>query len=214
MERAQDQAAHCDGTTVPAGFEGMHIFDISNLANPELVGEVELSARPQARLAGVRDAHADARCGSREQPRGHLQRDLGREHAAATRGPECDWIDIVQVPLTIRGAASHVRREPLMGGHAAHDNGVILGDVNKLAVASGHMSNVFDIGANDTPGGSLADPAHLFTIEEAGVWERAIRVCTGNWHSAAFSWDGEVDHHGLGAGRRQPARVRGDRSAE
>src|SRR5919108_887650 len=42
----------CDGTTVPAGFEGMHIFDISNLANPQLVGEVELSARPQADAPG------------------------------------------------------------------------------------------------------------------------------------------------------------------
>src|SRR5687767_5879573 len=25
---------NCDGTTVPAGFEGMHIFDISNRRNP------------------------------------------------------------------------------------------------------------------------------------------------------------------------------------
>src|SRR5688500_3216204 len=39
---------NCDGTIVPAGFEGMHIFDISNIRNPVLVGEVELSARPQA----------------------------------------------------------------------------------------------------------------------------------------------------------------------
>jgi hypothetical protein len=28
---------------------------------------------------------------------------------------ECDWIDIVQVPLASPGAASHVRREPLVG---------------------------------------------------------------------------------------------------
>ena len=42
----------CDGTTVPAGFEGMHIFDISDLSDPELVGEVELSARPQADSPG------------------------------------------------------------------------------------------------------------------------------------------------------------------
>ena len=66
-------------------------------------------------------------------------------------------------------AASHVRRELLEGGHAAHDNGAILGDVNLLATASGHMSNVFDIGANAIPGGSLEDPEPLFTIEEPGV---------------------------------------------
>ncbi|MGH3705548.1 MAG: hypothetical protein ACRDT9_13020, partial [Agromyces sp.] len=82
---------------------------------------------------------------------------------------DCDWVDILQVPLDDPGAGGHLHREPLMGGHAAHDNGAILGDVNKLAAASGHMSNVFDIGDNDTPGGSLEDPEPLYTIEEAGV---------------------------------------------
>jgi hypothetical protein len=105
---------------------------------------------------------------------------------------ECDWIDIVQVPLDNPAAASHVRREPLMGGHAAHDNGAILGDVNMLATASGHMSNVFDIGDNAIPGGSLTDPQFLFTIEEPGVCNTGGPLCNGNWHSAAFTWDGEV----------------------
>jgi hypothetical protein len=45
------------------------------------------------------------------------------------------------------------------------------------------MSNVFDIG---NEGGTLTDPEHLFTIEEPGVGTG------GNWHSAAFSWDGDV----------------------
>ena len=58
--------------------------------------------------------------------------------------------------------------------------------MNKLAVASGHMSNVFDIGDNDTPGGSLEDAALLYTIEESAVG------VGGNRHSAAFTWDGEV----------------------
>jgi hypothetical protein len=179
-------ARPCDGTTVPAGFEGMHVFDISDLSDPQLIGEVELSARPQADQPG---------CGSHTAT---LAPDLANNRVLiynATSGgnallppalQECDWVDIIQVPLANPGAASHLHREPLMGGHAAHDSGVILGDVNKLAVASGHMSNVFDIGANDTPGGSLADPVPLFTIEESGVG------VGGNWHSAAFTWDGEV----------------------
>jgi LVIVD repeat len=181
----------CDGTFVPAGFEGMHVFDISNPADPRLVGEVELSARPQADSPGCgthtltlvpdgdRAVIYNATSGGNKELRPHDR--------------ECDWIDIVEVPLADPGAASHLRREPLMGGHAAHDNGVILGDVNKLAVASGHMSNVFDIGANDTPGGSLEDPALLYTIEEPGVCNKGKpTVCNGNWHSAAFSWDGDV----------------------
>ena len=192
----KNEARNCDGTTVPAGFEGMHIFDISNLEDPQLVGEVELSARPQADSPG---------CGTHTLT---LVPDLANNRAViynATSGgnpalpvgqQDCDWIDIIQVPLSNPGAASHVRREPLEGGHAAHDNGVILGDVMKLAVASGHMSNVFDIG---NAGGTLTDPEPLFTIEEPGVCNENAGVsnnddlpCNGNWHSAGFSWDGEV----------------------
>src|SRR5688572_24622174 len=32
----------CDGQPVPAGFEGVHIFDISNLKDPKLVGSINL----------------------------------------------------------------------------------------------------------------------------------------------------------------------------
>ena len=31
----------CDGQPVPAGFEGVHVFDISDLGNPRLVASVE-----------------------------------------------------------------------------------------------------------------------------------------------------------------------------
>jgi hypothetical protein len=180
----------CDGTTVPAGFEGVHIFDISNLADPVLVGEIELSARPQADAPG---------CGSHTAT---LVPDLGDNrvlvynqtsggNAALPPGlTECDWLDILQVPLSNPGAATHLHREPLQGGHAAHDSGAILGDVNLLAVASGHMSNVFSIGP--PRGGTPEDPTPLYTIEEPGVCNTGGPLCNGNWHSAALTWDGEV----------------------
>jgi len=70
---------------------------------------------------------------------------------------------------------------------------VILGDVNMLIVASGHASNVFDIGANEWPGGSPEDPEFLYTIEEPGVClAPGSLTCNGNWHSAAITWDGKV----------------------
>jgi hypothetical protein len=190
---AAPAGSSCDGQPVPTGFEGMHIWDISNLRDPRLVGEVELSARPQADMPG---------CGSHTLT---LAPDLRNNRVIvfnATSGGnanlppalrECNWLDSIQVPLNNPAAASHLHREPLMGGHAAHDSGVILGDVNKIAVASGHMANVFDIGANDTPGGSLEDPVPLYTIEEPGVCNTGDPVlCNGNWHSASFSWDGDV----------------------
>jgi LVIVD repeat len=180
----------CDGTMVPAGFEGMHIFDISNLADPQLVGEVELSARPQADAPGcgthtltlVPDL-ADGRVLIYNQT-------SGGNPLLPPALAECDWLDSIQVPLANPGAASFLHREPLMGGHAAHDSGVILGDVNMLAVASGHMSNVFSIGP--PRGGTPEDPLFLYTIEEEGVCNTGGPLCNGNWHSAAFTFDGEV----------------------
>jgi hypothetical protein len=180
------QPRSCDGTTVPAGFEGMHIWDISNLADPVLVGEVELSARPQADSPGC-GTHTLTLVKDPDANRVVIYNATsGGNNLLPPADQECDWIDIVQVPLANPGAASHVRREPLEGGHAAHDNGVILGDVNMLATASGHMSNVFDISD------SLTDPEHLYTIEEPGVCNTGGPLCNGNWHSAAFTWDGEV----------------------
>jgi hypothetical protein len=182
----------CDGEPVPVGFEGMHIWDISNLEDPDLIGEVELSARPEADMPG---------CGSHtltavpDVANGRLlvyNATSGGNLALPVGLQECDWLDIIEVPLDDAGAATHLHREPLEGGHAAHDSGVILGDANLLAVASGHMSNVFDIGDNDSPGGSIDDPEFLYTIEEAGVCNTGGPLCNGNWHSAALTWDGEV----------------------
>jgi hypothetical protein len=180
-------ARDCDGTTVPIGFEGMHIFDISDVGDPELVGEVELSARPEADSPGC-GTHTLTLVPDPANNRAIIYNATsGGNSLLPPQDQACDWIDIIEMPLDDPGAASHLRREPLMGGHAAHDNGVILGDVNMLATASGHMSNVFDIGDNATPGGSLEDPNLLYTIEEPGV--DGVR---GNWHSAALTWDGEV----------------------
>jgi hypothetical protein len=186
------EARNCDGTMVPAGFEGFHIFDISDLEDPELVGEVELSARAEADMPGC-GSHTATLVPDRADNRVLVYNATsGGNPALPDDIEECDWLDIIQVPLDNPGAASHLHREPLEGGHAAHDSGAILGDVNKLAVASGHMSNVFDIGANDTPGGSPEDPVPLFTIEEAGVCNTGGPLCNGNWHSASWTWDGEV----------------------
>ena len=167
----------CDGEPVPVGFEGLHIFDISDLSDPELVGEVELSARPEADAAG---------CGSHTAT---LVPDLENNRLLiynATSGGPCPFVSIIEVPLDDPGSASWLRNEPLIEAGAAHDNGVILGDVNLLVSAAHSHANVFDIGENQHPGGSLEDPEFLFHITEPGVG------VGGNWHSAALTWDGEV----------------------
>jgi len=190
----------CDGQPVPLGWEGVHIFDISDLTNPVLVGEIELSARPMADR-GADHQNGNLGCGSHTAT-GVPDLDNNRlliYNATSGGNPnlpagmqDCDWLDILEVPLDDPSAARWLHREPLEGGHAAHDNGVILGDANLLGVASGHMSNVFDIGANAHAGGSLDDPVPMFTVEEEGVCNTGGPLCNGNWHSAAFTWDGEV----------------------
>jgi hypothetical protein len=187
-----DETRYCDGRPVPAGFEGMHVFDISDLRNPELIGEVELSARPQADMPGC-GTHTLTAIPDLEDGRLLIYNQTSGGNLLLPPGmQECDWLDVIQVPLDNPAAAGHLHREPLAGGHAAHDSGVILGDVNLAAVASGHMSNVFDIGDNEWPGGSPEDPVLLYTIEEPGVCNTGGPLCNGNWHSAALTWDGEV----------------------
>ena len=167
----------CDGEPVPVGFEGLHIFDISNLEDPELIGSVELSARPEADAFG---------CGSRTQT---AVPDLENNRLLIynqTSGGPCPFVGIIEVPLDDPGSASFVRNEPLVDAGAGHDSGAILGDVNLLVTAAHDHANVFDIGDNQWPGGSLEDPEFLYTITEPGVG------VGGNWHSAALTWDGEV----------------------
>jgi hypothetical protein len=184
---------NCDGTTVQPGFEGMHVFDISNRRDPELVADIELSARPQADSPGC-GTHTLTLVPDRRNDRVIIYNATSGGNATLPnpQDRECDWIDIVEVPTDDPEDAEWLRREPLMGGHAAHDNGVILGNVNKLASASGMHTNVFDIGRNEIPGGSLEDPQFLYTIQEPGVCNTGGPLCNGNWHSASWTWDGEV----------------------
>jgi hypothetical protein len=61
-----------------------------------------------------------------------------------------------------------------------------------MVCASHSHTNVYEIGENDTPGGSLTDPEFLFHITEPGVGTREPGIGNGNWHSAGWTRDGEV----------------------
>ena len=156
----------CDGEPVAPGFEGVHIFDISDPSDPQVLGSLQLP------------------CGSHTAT---AVPDLDNNRLVVykqTSGGPCPFITIFEVPLDDPGGASIIRQEPLEEADACHDSGVILGDVMKLACASHDHANVYSIGGPD--GGSLEDPEFLYTVAEPGVGEG------GNWHSAAFTWDGEV----------------------
>jgi hypothetical protein len=154
----------CDGSTVPAGFEGLHIFDVSNPSDPALVGSVDLS-----------NGAITGRCGS------HTASgvpDLDNDRLLIyNSGSGCDGIDIVEIPLGNPGAASYIRTEP--AGRNCHDTGVILGGVNMAACAGGDGFTLWTL----TGTGSLTDPDLLMSKSVPGV-------TIG--HSAQFSNDGDV----------------------
>jgi hypothetical protein len=195
----------CDGQPVPVGFEGMHVFDISNAKKPKLLTSVEFSA------AGAASRGTADGCGSHTST---LVPDLGNNrlivysnNSSGDGRAVCNAIDIVQVPLLNPAGASHIGKVPITGGslgtnNGCHDAGVILGNVNLLACASGHAANVFSIGA--PRGGSLTNPLFLYSVEEEEVHDgELIKVGApappgqdvhhaGRWHSATFTWDGKV----------------------
>jgi hypothetical protein len=152
----------CDDQLVPAGFEGLHIFDISDKTDPELVGSVDLPCGSHT-ATGIPDRKND-----------RLLIYNGNS------GTDCPWIDIVEIPLDDPGSASLIRNEP--AEHTCHDIGVILGSAMKAACAGGEDVRVFSLGGKN--GGTLEDPELLFHTE----MEEGVTI----GHSAAWSWDGKV----------------------
>ena len=172
----------CDGEPVAVGFEGLHVFDISNLTDPDLVASVPLDCGSHTATA-VPDLANNRLIVYSNVSSGCVKGGVALGNA----------IDVVQVPLSNPAATSLVRQEPIVGGslgsnNGCHDMGVILGDAMMAVCASGHAANVFSIGG--TSGGSLTDPVWLYNIEESDAFGNKVGI-GGRWHSAAFTWDGE-----------------------
>jgi hypothetical protein len=185
---AAPAGATCDGVPVPLGFEGVHIFDISDLEDPVLVGSVEISNRVGADALG---------CGSHtitgvpDLEAGTLV--IYNQSAGFCATGEQEAFHVFEIPLDDPANPTTPTEIELHEAMGCHDSGVILGDANLLACAAHMHTNVFDIGDNEFPGGSLTEPVLLYTVQEEGVCnEPGNPLCNGNWHSAAFTYDGEV----------------------
>jgi len=140
-------AASCDGEPVALGFEGLHVFDISNPLDPDLVASVDL-AQGSHTATGVPDL-----------ANGRL---LVYNSASSGANP---GIDIVEIPLSAPENAALLRFEP--AGRSCHDTGVILGDVLRAACAGGNGFTVWSMDPSD--GGSLVDPLQLYSRSITGV---------------------------------------------
>jgi hypothetical protein len=173
--------ATCDGEPVPAGtpgqpptvgngFEGLHVFDVSDPGNPDLVASVDL------------------KCGSHTATGVPDLRNRRLLVYSTPSNSACEGIDIVEVPLSRPEEAEALKFEfadtaaGAENNFACHDTAVILGRARKAACAGGVGYAVWSLGGKD--GGSRDNPRFLYS--------RVVGHDVTVGHSAAFSWDGET----------------------
>ena len=155
----------CDGDTVPLGFEGIHIFDVSNPANPDLVGSVNIPGCGSHTATGVPDL-ANNRLLVYNNP--------------SFAGP-CSGFDIISIPLNNPADPDHLGVAATQ--RSCHDTAVILGDAMLAACAGGNGLSMMSIGG--TRGGTLTQPRFLWSKSLANE-----NVSVG--HAVSFSWDGSI----------------------
>jgi len=164
------------------GQEGVHVIDVSDPEEPEVVAFVDLpcGSHTETLMPDV----ANGRLLIYSNP------SSGTVFGGTTPGEEpvhCRGFDVVEVPLDNPEDASRLRFESTgMPGedpttlHPCHDTAVILGSVDLVACAGGSGPTVWSTKRRD--GGSKEDPALLY--------HKDLGTTIG--HSTSFSWDGEV----------------------
>ncbi len=169
------QSTTCDGDPVPAGWEGLHVFDISNPENPDLVASVATRCGSHT-ATGVPDP-ANNRLWIYNTP--------SYSAGNCPAGPPAAGIQVVEIPLNAPESAQARQFEDAAPGINCHDTGVILGDVLRAACAGGDGIAVWTM--DPAEGGSLGDPRLEYV--------RNIRATVPDFrvgHSAAWSNDGET----------------------
>ena len=160
------------------GFEGIQVFDISDLSDIELIASVALDCGSHTHTV-VPDPANNRVLIYNSVSGNNLQANPGK-YGNRCPGPPFNREDIVEVPLD-DPASAHLLGSFDLGDHEGepveicHDFGVILGDVNRGACA-GHGIAVFDLS-------DPANPVHLYTTTAPTV---------DRFHSAAFTWDGSI----------------------
>ena len=132
--------SHCGDMPVAAGQEGLHVIDISDPLNPDVI------------------AFVDTPSGSHTAT---LVPDLANDRLLVYNNSAPGGADMIEVPLANPEDASYVRGFPT-GGSGCHDWAVILGDVMRAACAGGGGFSVLSLGGPS--GGSLDNPKLLYFV--------------------------------------------------
>jgi hypothetical protein len=181
-------AASCAPAPFPCtGFEGIQIFDIRNLNNIRHVASVPLDCGshtntlvPDERNRRVLIYNSVSGTGEQANPGKY-----GNQCPGEPFGRE----DIVEIPLydpedaEMIGSVDLGELEDGTPMDGCHDFGVILGKVDRAGCA-GHPMGIAVFDMDD-----LEDPEFLYAATQESM-EPGKTV--HGWHSAAFSWDGEI----------------------
>ena len=156
---------------VPAGFEGLHVWDISDPEDPEFLTEFDMSNAAMLANYGVPG------CGSHTATLVPLVEEdrllIYNNHS----GGNCAGIEVLEVD-TATGTIDFIRRES--AGRSCHDTAVFLDDVMKAVCAGGNGFHVFSMGGPE--GGTIENPKSMHNIPVQDV-------TIG--HTAAFTNDGK-----------------------
>src|SRR6266498_5957560 len=102
-------ARDCDGTTVPAGWEGVHVFDISDRSDPKVSAAVELPRGSHTlTVAGISDGRLIV-YSNNSSSSGCVDGTLVNDN------PVGAFMDVIAVPLDNPAGSSLIHREPVAG---------------------------------------------------------------------------------------------------
>jgi hypothetical protein len=134
----------CDGEPVPLEFEGVHIWDIGDPTDPEVVASVE-TPNGSHTATGVPD--------------------LENNRLLVYNNSAPGGFDMIEVPLDDPAGANYLGA--FATGRSCHDWGVILGDAMRAACSGGGGFSMFSLDPAD--GASLDNPVLLYSMDLPGL---------------------------------------------
>ena len=134
----------CDGDPVPVGFEGFHIWDISDVEDPEVVASVETPLGSHT-ATGVPD--------------------LENNRLVVYNDGAPTGFDMIEVPLDDPASSSYLGE--FATGRNCHDWAVILGDAMRAACSGSGGFSMFSLDPAD--GGALDNPVQLYSKDLPGL---------------------------------------------
>ncbi len=178
----------CMGHATGLGFEGIHIWDISNPAAPVYKKQVRMSATGNDPGAPAVGCGAHTATGVPDDARGFLYLYVGGSSGT------CNGIDIVRISLTDLTDAKYLSRATHGRSASCHDNNVLMNvggtkvGYAMCAGGNGLAMYKFDLAKPATEAGTPASPGGV--ENPTLIWSKDIGATTG--HSGSFTYDGKL----------------------